>query len=228
MKYVPDSTSRFRFDQRPHYEPAELDELCERTILDFMNERCGGTCLPVPTDILTKLIERDTQDFDLYADLADIGQGVEGFTDFYPDQKPVVMITEKLSLHKWQESRLRTTLAHEYGHVLLHAPLFNTASPCKPCAGIPFRSLPQRRGIDPSKGNDWMEWQAWYAARGILMPVTLVKREVMAYCQRYGAAHPICICTGHARDLIHKIAKVFAVSEDVAKIRLQRLNWLCS
>jgi hypothetical protein len=68
LRYVPDKTGRFR--QRPHFQPGELDIECESTVTSFMKEVCGHFALPIPTDILTKLIERDTQYLDLYADLS--------------------------------------------------------------------------------------------------------------------------------------------------------------
>ena len=72
MKYVRDTTGRF--PQRPHYELSELDQECERIITQFMAEACGGFSLPIPTEALTKLIERDAADLDLYADLKPEGE----------------------------------------------------------------------------------------------------------------------------------------------------------
>jgi hypothetical protein len=113
-----------RFHMRPYYEVDELDQECERIITKFMQERCGGLILPIPTDILTKLIERDAEDLDLYADLSAEGSDVQGVTDFYPGQKPRVRIAEELSQDR-HEHRLRTTLTHEYGHVWFHKALWD-------------------------------------------------------------------------------------------------------
>jgi hypothetical protein len=129
VKYVPDTTHRFRL--RPHFEPKELDEECEHIITDFMQELHGRLILPLPTDDLTKLIERDAADLDLYADLTNEGADVEGVTSFQPNQKPIVRISTHLSEGNCSEHRLRTTLTHEYGHVKFHAPLWqveNTSS----------------------------------------------------------------------------------------------------
>ncbi len=60
MKYVRDTTGRFA--QRPHYEPAELDDECEGIITQFMRERYGGLDFPLPTEALKVLIERDASD----------------------------------------------------------------------------------------------------------------------------------------------------------------------
>ena len=122
MRYVRDTTGRF--DQRPHYEMSELDEECEYIITSFMQELHGRLILPISTDDLTKLIERDAADLDLYADLSDEGPDVEGTTYFQPGQKPTVRIASELSESSRSEHRLRTTLTHEYGHVKFHAPLW--------------------------------------------------------------------------------------------------------
>lgn len=65
VKYVPDRTGRF--SQRPHYEPNELDRECENIINGFLRDLYGEARFPVTTDDLTKLIERDADDLDLYA-----------------------------------------------------------------------------------------------------------------------------------------------------------------
>ena len=66
MKYVPDKTGRFQ--RRPHYDPRELDDECERIINEFLNSKYGSVKFPLLTDDLTCLIERDAADLDLYAD----------------------------------------------------------------------------------------------------------------------------------------------------------------
>jgi hypothetical protein len=80
VRYVPDTTRRFRL--RPHYETAELDGECEVIITTFLEELYGELILPIPTDALTKLIERDAADLDLYADLSADGPDVEGGNRF--------------------------------------------------------------------------------------------------------------------------------------------------
>jgi hypothetical protein len=129
MRYVRDATGRFA--QRPHYEPGELDQECELLITEFMRERYGQLILPLPTDALTKLIERDAADLDLYADLSSEGPDVQGVTVFYPGRKPKVRIAADLGEQEWREHRLRTTLTHEYGHVKFHAYLWEIEAPSR-------------------------------------------------------------------------------------------------
>ena len=85
MKWVRDNTGRFR--QRPHYLPAELEQICEEAICTFLRERNGKVSFPVSTADLTVLIEKAVDDLDTSCDLDD---GIDGLTDFFPRKKPKV------------------------------------------------------------------------------------------------------------------------------------------
>jgi len=119
MKWVADSSGRFAW--RPHYDQEELDRECEGLVSGFLLAKNGVTGFPVSTDDLAVLVEQSTSDLDLYADLSGLGEDVEGITDYFHDSKPAVRITRKLSRPEAGEQRLRTTLAHEYGHVKFHS-----------------------------------------------------------------------------------------------------------
>jgi hypothetical protein len=123
MKLVPDQIHGLGL--RPHYEPAELDREFERIVCAFRRRR-GNVDGPLTTDDLTLLIEDHVEDLDLYADLQSLGEGVEGVTAFAPGRKARVLISEGLSSAN-RENRLRTTLAHEFGHVHLHKYIIDLA-----------------------------------------------------------------------------------------------------
>ncbi len=78
VTYVRDQTGRFQ--QRPHYKPEELDRECESVITGFLKGLYGEARYPVDTEDLKKLIERDAEDLDVYADLSIYGPDVEGKT----------------------------------------------------------------------------------------------------------------------------------------------------
>jgi hypothetical protein len=121
VRYVRDTLHGFR--ERPHYDPAELDTMFEKIVVDFLRQKHGKATFPLTTEDITVLIEQKVSDLDQYADLSAYGANVEGVTEFSRHGKPKVLISE--SVHRY-ENRLRTTLTHEYGHVELHAYLFAT------------------------------------------------------------------------------------------------------
>jgi hypothetical protein len=171
VMYVRDTTGRFQ--QRPHYKPEELDRECETIITGFLKNLYGKVEYPILTDDLTKLIERDAKDLDLYADLSHYGPDVEGVTEFQQNQKPSVSISIDLTEDTRRENRLRTTLTHEYGHVRFHAYLWDIEPPSPDL----LRRLPngnkiicKRDTMIDAKQTDWMEWQAGYICGAILMP----------------------------------------------------------
>lgn len=226
MRYVRDTTGRF--GQRPHYEMSELDEACEYIITSFMQEQHGRLILPIPTDDLTKLIERDADDLDLYADLSDEGPDVEGITYFRPGQKPTVSIASGLSEHSRSENRLRTTLSHEYSHIKFHDPLWQRVK-------IPTLDLfaeknsisvqkCQRAKIVHAAASDWMEWQAGYICGAILMPVGPLRRLIQMYFERSNLYAPLSMSTPAAHELITQVTSQFAVSQDAARVRLTKLG----
>ncbi len=143
MKWVPDDTSRF--DWRPFYDSDELDAECERIVSSYLAARYGAVRFPISTDDLTVMVERDTSDLDLYADLSAQASDVEGMTDFFYRRKPAVRISRDLSLQPDSDRRLRTTLSHEYGHVRFHDFLWHTATASRVAATAPPANLARQR-----------------------------------------------------------------------------------
>jgi len=207
LKYVRDITGRF--PQRPHYELPELDNECEGIITQFMGERYAGLCFPIPTEALTLLIERDAADLDLYADLSGEGDDVEGVTEFIPNQKPKVRISKELSEQEHREHRLRTTLAHEYGHVKFHGYLFDlehgTPSIFSGATQIVVTKC-KRETILNAPQYDWMEWQAGYICGALLMPISALKQDVQEFRKENRLQGDIVYGASGATDLIGKVS----------------------
>jgi Zn-dependent peptidase ImmA (M78 family) len=145
MKWVIDKTGRFGW--RPFYESAELDAECEQIVTDFLIQKYGAIRFPLTTDDLSVMLERDTSDLDLFADLSLDGEDVEGTTDFFPHKKPVVKIAQELSLDSARYLRLRTTLAHEYGHVRFHNFLWGMSAAPKPTVNMMKKISSQRAAM---------------------------------------------------------------------------------
>jgi len=227
MRWVRDGTGRFRW--RPFLDAREIDVFCERRIRRFLFDRYGDVAYPITTDDLTRLIEQDVDDLDLFADLStlrDDSAVVEGVTTFIPGRRPRVQIGRQLSEDMRQEARLRTTLAHELGHVLLHdfageredAPRSRQAD--DPDTVSTTRCTPW--AIGAGSRVDWMEWQANYASGALLMPRTAVQQALFPSTERHDAPSPIVGGLGRAIDIVQGH---FTVSDAAALVRLRQLGY---
>ena len=127
MRWIRDHSGRLPL--RPHFEAGEIDRECEGLLRSLPGRRPGAPVYPLTTDDLTVLVEAVTDDLDLYADLGAEAPDAEGVTDFFPGRRPRVRIARALSESARREHRLRTTLAHELGHVQLHACLWTLDAP---------------------------------------------------------------------------------------------------
>lgn len=219
-----------RFSKRPHYTHAELDRECEAIVGHFLHRHRGAVSYPLATGDLTLLVESHCSDVDHYADLSAEGNDVEGMTEFLPDVAPRVSISASLAGDTQRENRLRTTLAHELGHVCLHGPLFAERF----LTGGLFERLDQQSRQVCKRDNilaareevDWMEWQAGYASGAILMPATVLRRRMGEFCVERGLHTGVHTLSGEARDMEQVAMEAFQVSRDAARVRLLQLGYL--
>ena len=228
MRQVRDSTGRFAL--RPHYEPAELDRECETLLAKFFRPSHGGIPVPIETDDLTRLIEREVSDFDPGADLREYGADVEGVTEFRPGRKPRVRIARDLAYDEQRENRYRTTLTHEYGHVHFHGYLFEiepkSADLFEQSGRIDGVQVCKRQTILDARPADWMEWQAGYVCGALLMPVSLVRAAAGEFLERRHIFGPVASGSIEATSLVDLVRRRFSVSAEAARIRLLKLNLL--
>jgi hypothetical protein len=214
MKWVRDSSGRLA--ERPHYDPGELDRECESLVNTFLRRKHGVVQFPLATDDLAVLLEEHTADLDLYADLTAEGAGVEGVTEFAEKGRPRVRVSAALSDTPAKAHRLRTTLAHELGHVRFHAFLWSNGG----LGGI--KCL--RDSIARPRQHDWLEWQAGYACGALLMPAGALadtaRRSLAA------RAAPVFFRSESARRMTRHVATAFAVSQQAAQVRLLHAGYL--
>ena len=225
MKWVRDRSGRF--EQRPFYAQDELDTQCENIVEGFLKSRHGSVEYPITTDDLTVLIERDVAELDLYANLTCEGSGVEGVTEFRRRKKPSVRIAKYLSASPSRENRLRSTLAHEYAHVVFHGFLW-ALDDGKRKRGLvqPHYRRCRRSRVIQSPYNDWMEWQAGYAGGGLLMPISPLREIVESSLSEWGVGKFVRSPSDHYSELVERIAKTFSVSKDAAGVRITKLGYV--
>ncbi len=227
MKYIADKTGRF--SQRPYFTAKELDDECEALVRAFLQSAKGTVEFPIRTDDLTKLIERDASDLDLYADLTVEGDGVEGLTEFYEGRQPSVKISATLSEASNQENRLRTTLAHEWGHVKFHGPLVELERQDKQSRLFAKKAhveriVCKRDNILDARESDWLEWQAGYICGAVLMPRSELISFVANFRSKTNFQGGFPDGATQTMELIAAIAARFLVSRDAAWIRLLKLQ----
>lgn len=203
MRWVRDATGRF--PRRPHYELPELESACADLLLELRRVRHTGS-QAVSTDDLTVLVEQHAADLDLFADLP---PEVDGVTEFARDARPRVRVAERLSSQARLANRLRTTLAHELAHVVLHNFIwwFDPGVPFDPHALSP-------RCILRARSVDWMEWQANYCAGALLMPADALDPP----------EEPVWERSARGRLLIRGVQTRFEVSAQAATTRLRQLG----
>ena len=236
MKYQVDETGRL--PEKPKYSHKELNNMAEKVLLDSSDILGKEIQYPIPTDKLTVIIERYVDDLDLYADLEkEYGdENIEGVTIFLPFKKPIIKISEKLQRYKFKVNRLRTTLAHELGHVILHNPLWQIEFSK---LQLPFNTNEQRVQIckrktlflknEPNYEHyDWIEWQANYFASALLMPKKAVYKIYRKFTNERKILSSISDESSDANDLINIISQEFQVSNEAVKVRLKQMKILIS
>jgi hypothetical protein len=218
MRWVRDLTGRF--PKRPHYETDELERACAELLGELASIRPRSTATALSTDALLVLVERRADDLDLYADLSAEGADVEAVTEFVPGQRPRVRIRRQLGEAERHAHRLRTTLAHELAHVVLHDFIwwFDQGTLDPPTAS----ALSPRCHRGRSGGQtDWMEWQAAYAAGALLMPLDAL-RLLLERTERGGLFER----SSAGREQVRRVQRSFDVSAEAARVRLLQLGYL--
>ncbi len=210
------------FSERPHFKLSEIDQTCTEELkkVDLY------PCAPQPIRI-DRFIEKR---FEIAPEYQELPEGVLGFTKFGPKGVEAMVIAKALDQGEGRvvERRLRSTLAHEGGHGLLHVYLFHLGEKPKSlfddgdrtprilCRDVP--DAPPTRGYD----GRWWEFQANKAIGGLLMPRRLVEASVVAekYCQEAGNLGQLVLPAEKRESAVRALADIFDVNPAVARLRL--------
>ncbi len=155
---------------------------------------------------------------------------MDGLTRFFHGSKPRVLIAQELSLSDRSENRLRTTLSHEYAHVMLHDRLWETQVSSPEMLEVLARRVSpvcKRETMIEAPGKDWMEWQAGHCCGALLMPISHLNRVVSEYFECHniygGSVRRASACSWELQQLVSKTS---FVSQDAARVRLDKLGYL--
>jgi hypothetical protein len=209
------------FSERPHFQPTEIDRICVDEL------RKAGLYPASPQAIrVDRFIEKR---FGVAAEYEELPAGVLGYTRFNKTGVEAIIVSAALDAEKGKvaERRIRTTLAHEAGHGLLHAYLF--ALDDKPLHLFDADSHSEHQILcrdiqdDERKGRAydgrWWEFQANRAMGGLLCPKPLVQEAIKPYLVPSGSLGAMILDENRRETAIRSVAEIFDVNPIVAKIR---------
>jgi hypothetical protein len=213
------------FSKPPYFTPSQIDNMC---CDELRNE---GLLPNSPQPIrIDRFIEKRFKVSPQYEDLPD---GVLGFTRFGKNGVKAVVISAALDAEggKVAERRVRTTMAHESGHGLLHAHLFALDE-------IPLHLFDK----DSHSGDQilcrdvhgdekkthrydgrWWEVQANRAMSGLLCPRPLLQQAMKPFLAPAGQLGAEILAESSREAAARSLADIFNVNPAVTRIRISEI-----
>ena len=215
------------FLEKPFYGPADFESICVEALRSV--ELFPASPSPVRID---RFIEKR---FKVQPTYTPLPTGVLGFTRFGAKGVEEIVVSQALDEEGMAsaERRLRTTLAHEGGHGLLHAHLFGLGvRPDSLFAGELDPNAPKilcrddlHTGTNSGKKPPyrWWEYQANQAMGALLLPQSLVEDALETLFEVRGLLRTRILPGANRDSAIRLIAETFDVNPIVAKYRLEAL-----
>lgn len=211
------------FQEQPYYRLDEIERMCSEELRNV--DLYPASPEPIRID---RFIEKR---FSVVPQYEELPKGVLGFTEFGKHGVKGVYVSSALEDDtKTGERRVRSTLAHEGGHGLLHthlfileggqSALFPEGQSIKP--RILCRDEQPQESIKSYKG-EWWEFQANRAIGALLMPKPLALMVVDEYLTPNGLLGLQVLPVGNRRAAARQLADVFDVNPIVAEIRLKEM-----
>jgi hypothetical protein len=215
------------FSERPYYTDAEIETICEDEL------RAAGLYPVAPSPVrIDRFIEKR---FGVTPRYEELGDGILGFTVFGARGVQDVVVAKALDEEGTlpADRRIRTTLAHEAGHGLLHAHLFGMTGRTRPLFGdftdpdkpkILCRDVPVTRHFKkPGYDGRWWEFQANRTIGPLLLPRPLAQHALEPFLLAVGSLGSKELDPSRREQAVQALADQFKVNPVVARIRLQDL-----
>jgi hypothetical protein len=216
------------FTEQPFYETAEIESICS----DELRKVNLYPSVPSPIRI-DRFIEKRFGVQPIYEHLP---HGLLGFTRFGTKGVAEIVIAKMLDDENTSpaERRLRSTLAHEGGHGLLHAHLFvfstspvslfgDGIAPNAPKILCRDEGVPEVKPTQKKPPYRWWEFQANQAMGALLLPKGLVEKTVEPLLVSSGLLGSRTLVNHRREDAVRLVAEIFDVNPIVARIRLDAL-----
>jgi hypothetical protein len=215
------------FSKQPFFELGEIELMCVEELQKV--QLYPSDPEPIRID---RFIEKR---FKIQPTYDDLPNGLLGFTLF--DNRGVAEIVVARALDEEgtvpAERRLRTTLAHEAGHGLLHAYLFALAARPDSLFGDGIAPDAPRilcreggvSGVETPKRPPyrWWEFQANQVMGAILLPKGLVEKAIGPLLTFQGMLGLPVLPNDRREQAVRLVAETFNVNPIVARIRLDVL-----
>lgn len=203
----------------------EIDEMCETALREakFLPDKPAA----IEIDQFIETYFKCHLDFG-----TDLGADVMGFTFFSPKGAPMVVGVAPALCDgdKVNDRRVRTTLAHEGGHCLMHPILFMPDIDNSSLFGTNVdvqnrRILCRKQDFESRSGYDgrWWEVQANCAIGGFLLPKRLFRSACENYLEPVGSLGLKEIPAAKREIAARELAEIFDVNPKVIAIRLDNL-----
>ena len=210
------------FAEQPYYLDSDIEAMCSDELSKY------GLLPSQPQPIR---VDRFIEKRFVAPTYEDLGDGILGLTKFSANGVAEIVISSRLDAEgsKVAERRIRTTLAHEGGHGLLHTHLFVLGSvklslfgdftdPKKP------KVLCRDEKVSGSGySGQWWEVQANKAMSCLLMPKRLVDTAIEPYLKAQGLLGLKSLDQPGKQQAMRALAEVFDVNPIVVRIRIAQL-----
>jgi hypothetical protein len=216
------------FTEQPFYKPSEIEAICT----DELQKLNLYPSDPAPIRI-DRFVEKRFGVRPVYEDLPN---GLLGFTRFGAKGVEEIVVAKVLDDEGTtpSERRLRSTLAHEGGHGLLHAHLFAFGTRPDPLFGDGLATDAPKilcrdggvTGVATAKKKlpyRWWEFQANQAMAALLLPKGLLEKAVTSMLVPRGAFGVSILPEDSRERAARLVADTFDVNPIVARIRLDAL-----
>jgi len=218
------STAAGPFKEKPYYSLETIEQMC----WDELHN--AGLYPEMPSAIrIDRFVEKR---FSVSIAYDDLPKGLLGFTEFGLKGVVAVVVSKTLDDgYLSSERRIRTTLAHEAGHGLLHTHLLvlgaETRSMFEGAVDDQQRLLCREDGSYNRKPGEydgkWWEHQANLAMSSLLLPRGLVDRALEPMLMSSGSLGVKAVANDRRNEAVNTLARVFDVNPVVARIRLDAL-----